>query len=52
VTIDLAGELLLAALAVRVFGRDAALILRRAAATGVRIGVRELHRTGHREGQR
>ncbi|MFI1100419.1 hypothetical protein [Streptomyces sp. TLI_146] len=44
-TIDRVGDVVLAVLAVRVFGRDAALLLRRAAAAGVRTGVSELLRT-------
>ncbi|HLL34686.1 MAG TPA: hypothetical protein VK545_12520 [Streptomyces sp.] len=51
-TIELVGDLVLAALAVRVFGQDALAALRRAAATGVRVGVRELRRTTGGQEQR
>lgn len=43
-TMELAGELATAILLVRVFGRDAARLLGRAAAVGVRAGVTELRR--------
>ncbi|MFF4256337.1 hypothetical protein ACFY1L_34555 [Streptomyces sp. NPDC001663] len=43
-TIDLAGDVLIAALALRVFGRDAVVLLRRMAAAGVRAGISEMHR--------
>lgn len=45
------GDVVMAAFALRVFGRDAALLLRRAAAAGVRAGVSEMQRGTHREGQ-
>ncbi|WP_208882023.1 hypothetical protein [Streptomyces armeniacus] len=40
---ELARDLLIAAVSVRVLGRDALALLRRAAAAGVRVGVNELH---------
>ncbi|WP_438297690.1 hypothetical protein [Streptomyces sp. HUAS TT7] len=46
-----AGNALIAVLVVRVFGRDAIHVLRRAAAAGVRAGVNELGRTARDEGQ-
>ncbi|MFD0002896.1 hypothetical protein ACFVJ4_10770 [Streptomyces sp. NPDC127178] len=57
-TMDIAGEVILAALALRVFGRDAVVLLRRLAAAGVRAGISEMRRDlpegakdSHREGQ-
>jgi len=41
---DIAGEVILAALALRVFGRDAVVLLRRLAAAGVRAGISEMRR--------
>lgn len=41
--------LAMAGLAVLVFGRDLVAILRRCAAAGVRVGVRELRRAGKEE---
>lgn len=38
-------------LAVRVLGRDLVVLLRRVAAAGVRVGVSELRRGGHEDGQ-
>lgn len=55
---DIAGEVILAALALRVFGRDTVVLLRRLAAAGVRAGISEMRRDlhkgakdAHREGQ-
>ena len=55
---DIAGEVILAALALRVFGRDAVVLLRRLAAAGVRAGISEMRRDlgegtndAHHEGQ-
>ncbi|GAA2307694.1 hypothetical protein GCM10010416_19580 [Streptomyces caniferus] len=42
VKLHLVGDLLTAAVAVRVFGRDALAVLRRAAAVGVLMGLSEL----------
>ncbi|MFF5476993.1 hypothetical protein ACFY5C_06580 [Streptomyces sp. NPDC012935] len=57
-TMDIAGEVILAALALRVFGRDAVVLLRRLAAAGVRAGISEMRRDlteaakdPHHEGQ-
>ncbi|WP_328430739.1 hypothetical protein [Streptomyces sp. NBC_00443] len=57
-TMDIAGEVILAALALRVFGRDAVVLLRRLAAAGVRAGISEMRRdlpegakSSHHEGQ-
>ncbi|MFP1629755.1 hypothetical protein ACLB9X_32385 [Streptomyces sp. 5K101] len=50
-TIDLAGDVVMAMLVLRVFGRDAVTLMRRAAAAGVRAGVSEMLRTGGKEGQ-
>jgi hypothetical protein len=44
VTFDNARDLAIAALLVRTFGRDVLVLLRRAAAAGVRAGVTELSR--------
>lgn len=41
---DIAGEVILAALALRVFGRDTVVLLRRLAAAGVRAGISEMRR--------
>ncbi|MBB1252538.1 hypothetical protein H3146_04000 [Streptomyces sp. OF3] len=49
-TIEVVGDLVLAGLAIRVFGSDVKALLRRAAAAGVRIGVGELSRS-HAEGR-
>ncbi|WP_171908323.1 hypothetical protein [Streptomyces niveus] len=49
-TIELAGDVTMLAVAVRVFGRDAVVLLRRMAAAGVRAGVMELNRHHHEEG--
>ncbi|WP_327359499.1 hypothetical protein [Streptomyces sp. NBC_01304] len=49
--VELAGDVLIAALAIRVFGRDALRLLRRAAAAGVRVGVTELGRADRGEVQ-
>lgn len=43
-------ELVVATVAVRVFGRDLVVLARRAAAAGVRTGIQELRRTS-REGR-
>lgn len=43
-TMELAGDVLIAMLAIRVFGRDVTRLLRRAAAAGVRVGVTEMGR--------
>ncbi|MCX4598382.1 hypothetical protein OG819_55595 [Streptomyces sp. NBC_01549] len=43
--------MVLVVLAVRVLGRDAVALLRRAAAAGVRVGVSELRRSDHEDGQ-
>ncbi|MFE9020276.1 hypothetical protein ACFYNL_17190 [Streptomyces sp. NPDC007808] len=55
---DIAGEVILAALALRVFGRDTVVLLRRLAAAGVRAGISEMRRDlpetakdAHHEGQ-
>jgi hypothetical protein len=55
---DIAGEVILAALALRVFGRDAVVLLRRLAAADVRAGISEMRRDlgegakdAHHEGQ-
>lgn len=55
---DIAGEVILAALALRVFGRDTVVLLRRLAAAGVRAGISEMRRDlsegpkgVHQEGQ-
>ncbi len=45
-------DVLTVALTARVFGRDAAALLRRAAAAGVRMGVGELRRAERRERER
>ncbi|MFC4495362.1 hypothetical protein ACFPA8_14595 [Streptomyces ovatisporus] len=47
---QLAQDLLLATVCIRVFGGDAVALLRRIAAAGVRLGVNELHRGARREG--
>lgn len=44
VTIQLVGDLLILAVAARVFGQDALALLRRLAAAGVRAGVSEMSR--------
>ena len=51
VTMELAGDVPIAMLAIRVFGRDATRLLRRAAAAGVRVGVSEMGRTDRNEVQ-
>ncbi|MGW0828622.1 hypothetical protein [Streptomyces sp. NPDC002845] len=48
---QLLGDVVLVVLAVRVLGRDVVVLLRRAAAAGVRVGVSELRRGDHEEGQ-
>ncbi|MBK5994482.1 hypothetical protein ACFV2I_35185 [Streptomyces microflavus] len=47
-TTQLVGDLLILALAARVFGADAIVLLRRLAAAGVRTGVNEM--TRHQRG--
>jgi hypothetical protein len=51
VNLDVAGDVILAVLALRVFGRDALGLLRRVAAAGVRAGISEIRREGGTEGQ-
>ncbi|MCX2970091.1 hypothetical protein WDH52_19490 [Streptomyces sp. TRM70308] len=48
---ELARDLALAVILLRVFGRDAIALLRRAAAAGVRAGVTQLHRERNGEGR-
>ena len=43
-TTRLAGDLMILAVTLRVFGRDAVVLLRRLAAAGVRAGVSEMSR--------
>lgn len=43
-TMELAGDVTMLAVAIRVFGRDAVVLLRRMAAVGVRAGVTEMSR--------
>ena len=49
--LDVVGEAILAALALRVFGRDVLALLRRVAAAGVRAGISEMRRESGTEGQ-
>ncbi|WP_369242704.1 hypothetical protein AB5J56_22620 [Streptomyces sp. R21] len=49
---DVAGDVIIAALALRVFGRDAVTLLRRVAAAGVRAGISEIRRDGISEMRR
>ncbi|TRO56125.1 hypothetical protein [Streptomyces sp. IB201691-2A2] len=48
---QLLGDVVFVVLAVRVLGRDAVALLRRATAAGVRAGVSELRRGDHEDGQ-
>ncbi len=48
---ELAEDVIMTALALRVFGHDAARLVRRLAAAGVRAGINEMHRHGRDEGQ-
>lgn len=48
---ELAGEMAIAAVVLRVFGRDAAVLVRRLAAAGVRAGISEMRRNSRDEGQ-
>lgn len=50
-SLRLLGDVVLVVLAVRVLGQDGVALLRRAAAAGVRMGVSELHRGDHEDGQ-
>lgn len=47
---ELAADVLMAALALRVFGRDAVILARRAAVAGVKAGISEMRRTSRSEG--
>ncbi|MFD0019819.1 hypothetical protein [Streptomyces sp. NPDC058382] len=46
-TIHLVGDLMILAVTIRVFGKDARTLLRHMAAAGVRIGVSEMSRRPH-----
>ncbi|MGP4043366.1 hypothetical protein [Streptomyces sp. 2A115] len=50
-TIDVAGDVILAVLVLRVFGRDAVTLLRRVAAAGVRAGISEMRRERSTKGR-
>ncbi|MEV7870861.1 hypothetical protein AB0P17_33280 [Streptomyces sp. NPDC088124] len=43
-TMELAGDVTMLAVTIRVFGRDIVVLLRRLAAAGVRAGVSEMNR--------
>jgi UPF0716 family protein affecting phage T7 exclusion len=51
VSFQLLDEVVLGVLVVRVLGRDVLVLLRRAAAAGVRVGVSELRRGETEDGQ-
>jgi hypothetical protein len=51
VNLDVADDVILAVLALRVFGRDVLGLLRRVAAAGVRAGISEMRRESGTEGQ-
>ncbi|MFD6274484.1 hypothetical protein ACFWFI_02660 [Streptomyces sp. NPDC060209] len=46
-TMQLVGDLMMLAVAIRVFGQDALTLFRRLAAAGVRAGVSEMNRHPH-----
>lgn len=52
VRLQLVDNAIIVVLAARVFGHDALVLLRRAAAAGVRVGMGELRRTTRGEGPR
>ncbi|MEV5566003.1 hypothetical protein ACWGNY_30605 [[Kitasatospora] papulosa] len=50
-TIQLASDLMMLAVVIRVFGQDAVTLLRRLAAAGVRAGVSEMRRRPREDGK-